>query len=92
MSGVRNSTPDEKARKWRRQLALIYWGLSPVLFPIIGRVFVVPGMLVASLFERPPAWLDWLTVPYVVCSFVCAAGFTWFLWTRIRELPPPIGS
>ena len=85
-----STTPTEKTRKWRRQLAFIYWALSPLIFPIVVRLLLVPGLLVAALFEQPPAWLTWLAVPYLIGTCACAAAFLWVLWVRIRELPPPI--
>lgn len=73
-------------------MAFIYWGLSPLIFPILVRILLAPGMLVASFVEQPPAWLNWLAVPYGVAAFICSGALMWYLWVRIRELPPPIGS
>ena len=86
------ATPTEQIRRWRRRLAIGYWALSPLLFPILVRILLAPDMAVASLLDPLPGWFKWLAVPYLIVVVGCAAGFLWFLWTRVRELPPPIGS
>jgi hypothetical protein len=85
------SNDDERARKWRRKLALVYWGLSPILFPMLVQIFMLGGSLVVVLFGETMARLPhWILVAYAGVAVACAGGLLWFIWTRVRELQPPI--
>jgi hypothetical protein len=89
-----DTTQSEARRKWRRRLALIYWSLSPLLFGVLVRLLSVPVLpLVASeSVKQPPPWARWLMLAYFACTIVGAGAAMWFLWTRVREIPPPIST
>jgi hypothetical protein len=86
------SIPNEKSRRWRRQLAFIYWGLSPLLAGILVRILLVPLLVAREYVQEPPPWSRWLVLAYLVCACVGAGAAMWALWRRVREIPPPVGS